>query len=134
MRAPTAKTHTARTPSGEDSCRVEHALCLGNQVADSTRSVHPDNNPAPRRTSIAWSTLKGQRLILQAPPAPLQCLIDEHLVRAGVDAHTAKAQNCLDTIIAMVEAGQGIGIVPASAFPACRYRNVSMTRLMRPAV
>jgi LysR family carnitine catabolism transcriptional activator len=96
--------------------------------------VHPDNDTAPRRTSMAWSALKGQRLILQAPPAPLRRLIDQHLARAGVDAQSAIAQNRLDTIIAMVEAGQGIGIVPASAFPACRYRNVSMTRLVSPAV
>ena len=83
---------------------------------------------------MAWSALKGQPLILQAPPAPLRRLIDEHLARAGVDAESATTLNRLDTVVAMVEAGQGVGIVPASARPVCRYRNVSMTRLVNPAV
>lgn len=96
--------------------------------------IHPEHATAPRRSSMTWSALKGEQLILQAPPAPLRQLIDEHLTRAGVDARSAMVLNRLDTLIAMVEAGQGIGIVPSSALPVCRHRNVLMTRLVNPAV
>ena len=34
----------------------------------------------------------------------------------------------------MVEAGEGIGIVPSFALPVCRRRNVIMSRLINPAV
>jgi LysR family carnitine catabolism transcriptional activator len=96
--------------------------------------IHPESGTAPRRSSMTWSALKGERLILQAPPAPLRQLIDEHLAQAGVDAQSAMVLNRLDTLIAMVEAGEGIGIVPSSALPVCRHRNVLMTRLVNPAV
>ena len=96
--------------------------------------IHPENATAPRRSSMTWSALKGERLILQAPPAPLRQLIDEHLTRAGVDARSAMVLNRLDTLIAMVEAGEGIGIVPSSTLPVCRYRHVAMARLVNPVV
>ena len=61
-------------------------------------------------------------------------MIDEHLAQAGVDAQSAAEVNHLDTLIAMVEAGEGTGIVSASALPVCRHRNVVMTRLVNPVV
>jgi DNA-binding transcriptional LysR family regulator len=96
--------------------------------------IHPQSDLAPRRSSMAWSALKGERLILQAPPAPLRRLVDQHLAAAGVDARSAVPLNRLDTLIAMVEAGEGIGIVSAQALPVCRHRHVTMTRLVNPTV
>jgi LysR family transcriptional regulator, carnitine catabolism transcriptional activator len=96
--------------------------------------IHPESGTSPRRSSMTWSALKGERLILQAPPAPLRQLINEHLAQAGVDARSAIEVNRLDTLIAMVEAGEGTGIVSASTLPVCRHRNVVMTRLVNPVV
>jgi len=96
--------------------------------------IHPENRTTPRRNSMTWSALKGEPLILQAPPAPLRQLIDNHLAQAGVDATSAMEVNRLDTLIAMVEAGEGTGILSASTLPVCRYRHVVMTRLVNPAV
>jgi DNA-binding transcriptional LysR family regulator len=96
--------------------------------------IHPESGTAPRRSSMTWSALRGERLILQAPPAPLRQLIDEHLANAGVDAQSAMEVNRLETLIALVEAGEGTGIVSASTLPVCRHRNVAMTRLVNPSV
>jgi LysR family carnitine catabolism transcriptional activator len=96
--------------------------------------IHPESGTAPRRSSMTWSALKEERLILQAAPAPLRQLIDEHLAQAGVVARVAMEVNRLDTLIAMVEAGEGTGIVSASTLPVCRHRHVLMTRLVNPAV
>jgi LysR family transcriptional regulator, carnitine catabolism transcriptional activator len=96
--------------------------------------IHPDNGTSPRRSSIAWSALKGERLILPPRPGGVRHLIDQQLVRAGVDAHSAMELNRLETLIAMVEAGEGAGIVSASALPVCRHRQVTMTRLVNPVV
>jgi DNA-binding transcriptional LysR family regulator len=96
--------------------------------------IHPESDTAPRRGSMTWSALKGERLILQAPPAPLRQLIDGHLARAGVASRSAMEVNRLDTLIALVEAGEGTGIVSASTLPVCRHRNVVMTRLVNPVV
>jgi LysR family transcriptional regulator, carnitine catabolism transcriptional activator len=96
--------------------------------------IRPVSDAVARRTSTSWSALKRERLILQAPPAPLRLLIDHHLARAGVSHQGAIVLNRLDTIVGMVEAGQGIGIIPSFAQPVCRHRNVVMTPLVNPVV
>ena len=94
--------------------------------------IHPENGTIPRRGSITWSALKGERLILPPRPGGVRHLIDQQLVRAGVNAQSAMELNRLETLIAMVEAGEGVGITSASALPACRHRQVTMTRLVNP--
>jgi LysR family carnitine catabolism transcriptional activator len=42
--------------------------------------------------------------------------------------------NALDTQIAMVEAGEGIAVIPSFGLPACRNRKVVMIRLINPVV
>jgi DNA-binding transcriptional LysR family regulator len=96
--------------------------------------VRPDSDLAPRRASTTWSALKGERLILQTPTSAARPLIDRHLAQAGVASPPAMVLNRLDTIIAMVEAGQGIAIVPSFALPVCRHRKVVMSRLINPTV
>jgi DNA-binding transcriptional LysR family regulator len=42
--------------------------------------------------------------------------------------------NFLNTQIAMVEAGEGVAIIPSYGLPACRNRRVVMSRLINPVV
>jgi LysR family transcriptional regulator, carnitine catabolism transcriptional activator len=93
--------------------------------------IRPDSPTSLRRTSTTWSALKGERLIL---PAPMRALIDQHLARAGASGEPAMVLNRFDTLIAMVEAGEGTGIVPSSAMPICQRRHVVMSRLINPTV
>jgi DNA-binding transcriptional LysR family regulator len=37
-------------------------------------------------------------------------------------------------MIAMVEAGEGVAIIPSFGLPACRNRNVVMSKLVNPVV
>ena len=96
--------------------------------------VRPETESAPHRATTTWSALRSERLILQAPPAPVRELIDRHLTQADIDPRTATSLNRLDTVIAMVEAGEGVGIVPSFALPVCRRRNVIVSRLINPIV
>jgi DNA-binding transcriptional LysR family regulator len=73
--------------------------------------IRPDSPTALRRTSTTWSALKGERLILPSP-APMRAMIDQHLAQVGVASRPAMVLNRFDTLIAMVEAGEGTGIVP----------------------
>jgi DNA-binding transcriptional LysR family regulator len=95
--------------------------------------IRPDSPTALRRTSTTWSALKGERLILPSP-APMRAVIDRHLAQAGVASRPAMVLNRFDTLIAMVEAGEGTGIVPSSALPVCQRRHVVMSRLINPTV
>ena len=53
---------------------------------------------------------------------------------AGVTFKHNVVLNYLDTGIAMVEAGEGIAVVPSFIIPACRNRRVVMSKLTNPVV
>jgi LysR family transcriptional regulator, carnitine catabolism transcriptional activator len=93
-----------------------------------------DNDPAFRRATITWSALKGEKLISLPPSAPLQQLINKHLARAGVADQPSLVLNYLNTQVAMVEAGEGVAIIPSYGQLAGRDRKVVMSRLINPVV
>lgn len=95
--------------------------------------IRPQSDTAPRRASTTWSALKDESLILPSLEA-VRSIIEEHLARAGVSARPAMMLNRLDTIVAMVEAGQGTAVVPSYAQPACQHRRVVVSRLTNPTV
>ena len=96
--------------------------------------IRPEDDAAMRRSSTTWSALKGEPLISLVPSNIVQRFIDKHLARAGVFVHRRAAFNYLDTMIAMVEAGSGIGVIPSFVLPACRNRKVVMSKLINPVV
>ena len=92
-----------------------------------------NHHPSPRATTT-WSALKGEKLISLPASIPLQQLVDRHLAKAEVAYQPALVVNYLYTQIAMVEAGQGVAIIPSYALPACRSRKLMMSRLLDPLV
>jgi len=96
--------------------------------------IRPDNDPAFRRATTTWSALKGEKLISLPPSLPLQQLIDRHLARAGVTGQPSLVLNYLNTQVALVEAGEGVAIIPSYGQLACRDRKVTMSRLINPVV
>jgi len=96
--------------------------------------IRGKGDPAPRRATTAWSALRGERFITLPPTLPLQQLVDRHLAKAGVVYQPSLVLNYLNTQIAMVEAGEGIAIVPSFALPDCRKRGVLTSRLVGPVV
>ena len=89
-----------------------------------------DDTP-PHKTTT-WSALDGETLISLSADHPHQQLIDKHLAQAGVKVRIGSVVNLLDTQIALVEAEEGIAIVPSFGMPACRNRKVVMTQLINP--
>jgi LysR family carnitine catabolism transcriptional activator len=87
----------------------------------------------PRRTTT-WSALDGETLISLSPGHPHQQLIDKHLAQAGVKVQIGSTVNLLDTQIALVEAEEGIAIIPSFGVPACRNRKVVTSQLINPVV
>ena len=96
--------------------------------------VRADNDPAFRRASTTWSALKEERLISLVPTNEIQQLINKHLAQAGVGVQPNGVIRYIDTLLAIVEAGEGSGIVPSWALAACRNRKVVMSRLINPVV
>jgi LysR family transcriptional regulator, carnitine catabolism transcriptional activator len=96
--------------------------------------IRPDNDPAFRRATTTWSALKGEKLISLPPSLPIQQLIDKHLARAGVLYEPSLVLNYLNTQVAMVEAGEGVAIIPSFGQLACQNRKVVISQLINPVV
>jgi LysR family carnitine catabolism transcriptional activator len=96
--------------------------------------IRPDKDGALQRAATTWSALNGQTLISLPAVDPHQQLIDKHLAKAGVAWQRGVVVNLLDTQIALVEADEGIAIIPSFGLPACRNRKVAMSRLISPVV
>lgn len=96
--------------------------------------VRPDKDPAYRRATTTWSALRNEKLITLRPTGQIQQLMSKHLSRTGIKSSANTSVNLLDTQIAMVEAGDGIAVIPSFFMAACRNRRVSMSRLVNPVV
>ncbi|HEY4009742.1 MAG TPA: LysR family transcriptional regulator [Acidobacteriaceae bacterium] len=96
--------------------------------------VSPDQgaviNSAPRR----WSSLNGHRLVSLTSEYPHQLLIDKQLKRAGVSGPRGQTVTLLETQIALVEANEGVAVIPSFGMLACRNRKVTMSELIDPVV
>jgi LysR family transcriptional regulator, carnitine catabolism transcriptional activator len=100
----------------------------------SLMAIRADKIGAPHRASTAWSALNGQTLISMAPTNPYQQIINKHLAKTGAICQRGAVVNLLDTQIALVEADEGIAIIPSFGVPVCRNRKVLMSRLINPIV
>jgi LysR family carnitine catabolism transcriptional activator len=94
--------------------------------------IRPITDSAVRRTSTSWPALQREHVISLTPNQVVQQFIDKHLARIGIILHPCAAFNYLDTQIAMVEAGEGVAIIPSFVLPACRNRKVALSRLINP--
>ncbi len=92
------------------------------------------NDDTPAGATTTWSALEGETLIALSSGHPHQQLIDKHLARAAVKVRIGSTVNLLDTQIALVEAEEGIAIIPSFGLPACRNRKIVMSRLINPTV
>jgi LysR family transcriptional regulator, carnitine catabolism transcriptional activator len=96
--------------------------------------VRPQGTGDAGRISTKWSGLNGESLISLTSNYPHQQLIDSQLARSGTSCKRAQTVNLLDTQIGLVEAGEGIAIIPSFGLPACRSRKVTMSQLIDPVV
>jgi DNA-binding transcriptional LysR family regulator len=96
--------------------------------------VRADKDGVPNRVSTRWSALRGQTLISLTANYPHQQLIDKQLAKAGIEYRRGQTVNLLDTQVGLVEAEQGIAVIPSFGLLACRTRKVTMSELVEPVV
>ena len=100
----------------------------------SLMAVRPSKHLTTQKATSSWSALNGKTLISLTTNYPHQQLIDRQLRKGGITCHNGSVVNLLDTQIALVEAEEGIAIIPSFALPACRNRKVAMSQLIDPVV
>jgi LysR family transcriptional regulator, carnitine catabolism transcriptional activator len=96
--------------------------------------IRPDQDGALYSGSTLWSSLKGATLVSLTSTSPVQQIVDKQLKKTGVVCRRSGVVNSLDTQIALVEADEGVAIIPSFGLPACRNRRVAMSQLVDPVV
>jgi len=86
------------------------------------------------RAAMPWAALDGQALISLAPDNPTQQLIDLQLAKAGLKCPQETVVNLLDTQMALVEANEGVAIIPSFGLVVAPSRKVVASQLTNPTV
>lgn len=96
--------------------------------------VSPDQGTAINNFSTRWASLDRHRLISLTNDYPHQVLIDKQLAKTGISVARGQVVKLLETQIALVEANEGIAVIPSFGMLACRNRKVTMSELIDPVV
>lgn len=96
--------------------------------------ISPDQGFAINNVPTRWSSLNQCRLVVLTNDYPHQLLIDRQLANAGVTVVRGQVVKLLETQIALVEANEGIAVIPSFGVLACRNRKVTMSELIDPVV
>jgi DNA-binding transcriptional LysR family regulator len=97
-------------------------------------AVFPDQGAAINSAPTRWSALNEQRLISLTKDYPHQLVIDKQLAKVGAVSRRGQIVKLLETQIALVEAREGIAVIPSFGMVACRNRKVTMSALIDPIV
>lgn len=93
----------------------------------------PRGHALAARKALAWSALKGERLIAVARSSGNRQLLDDALVQAGVNPTYKLEVSHISTLLGMVEAGLGMAAVPRLTLPPTHPTLVGVA-LREPAV
>jgi DNA-binding transcriptional LysR family regulator len=85
-------------------------------------------------TDVPWSALDGQTVIALSPSSPHQQEIDRQLGRSRVRVEIGCVANLLETQVALVEADEGVAVIPSFGLALCKDRDIVMSRLVDPVV
>nr|WP_314630076.1 LysR family transcriptional regulator [uncultured Noviherbaspirillum sp.] len=83
---------------------------------------------------ITWSTLQDKPLIGLPSGNPVQALIEDQLRLIGRGDEDRPVHENFQTLMAMVEAGFGVAVLPSFVAPACRRYGVQISVLTEPVV
>lgn len=81
-----------------------------------------------------WLSLQDKPLIGLPPGNPVQALIEEQLRLIGRGDEDRPVYENFQTLLAMVEAGVGVAVLPSFVAPACRRYGVQISVLTGPVV
>jgi DNA-binding transcriptional LysR family regulator len=88
----------------------------------------------PKTRQIPWAKLPAEPLVALPEQNLIQKLVDEKLAAVGVLPTKRTAVRSLSTVIALVEGGFGIAVIPSFCTWACRRYEVRTSALIDPIV
>ena len=116
--------------------RVEAGkLDIGFGLFDALVLIDPDTTTGLfNKPVVKWTDLKDQTLISLTSGYTHQRLIDEQIKKAGVEIKRGPTVNLLDTQVGMVEAGEGLAVIPSFGLLDCQNRMIVASDLGSPTI
>lgn len=103
-------------------------------MADTLVLICPAAHPLARKTRVAWRDLAGHPLIELTRDNSVGLLVSDCLAEAGVGVHAGYEVSFLSTVVAMVDAGLGVAVLPSYAKPITRLYNIQVRKLVNPEI
>jgi LysR family transcriptional regulator, carnitine catabolism transcriptional activator len=103
-------------------------------MADTLVLICPAAHPLARKTRVAWRDLAGHPLIELTRDNSVGQLVSDCLAEAGVGVHAGYEVSFLSTVVAMVDAGLGVAVLPSYAKPITRLYNIQVRKLVDPEI
>lgn len=94
--------------------------------------VSPASEAPNLSSTMSWRRVQNLTLIGVVDKHPIQTMIDAQMRAHGVEAEWSLKFHNVQTVLAMVEAGQGSAILPSFVVPATARYRVVLTQLARP--
>ena len=114
----------------EAAADVDTTRLISDQLAVVCRQDHP----LADKTSVRWRDLKGHPVITVRPGYGIRPLIDRSAAAAGVALDIAAEVSYLSTAVWMVQAGQGLAIMPSAYARDSQARQLVVHKLSRPTI
>lgn len=103
-------------------------------ISDHLALVCRKDHPLASKSSLRWADLQGHPVITVRPGYGIRPLIDRSAAAAGIRLDVATEVSYLSTALWMVEAGQGVAIMPSAYARDSKVRKLVVHRLTRPLV
>jgi LysR family transcriptional regulator, carnitine catabolism transcriptional activator len=97
-------------------------------------AVFPGQGAALNCAPTRWSRLSGRKLISLTKDDRHQLVIVKQLTKIGAASRRGQVVKLFKTQIVLVEANEGIAVIPSFGMLACRNRKVTMSSLTDPVV
>jgi DNA-binding transcriptional LysR family regulator len=90
------------------------------------------DHPLAKRQRLAWKEIDGEDLILLSSTSGIHTIIQDEFVRQDIKRGRRTLVSHLSTVHGMLEAGFGIGILPAIALPVPGHPTLVSVKLVQP--
>ncbi len=103
-------------------------------VADSLALLCPSDHPLAAMGEVSWSALAGVQLVALRAGNGIRSQMDRGFAAAGVEVRPAFELDQLATVVAMVENGFGVSVLPLYAFSRLPMGSLVARSLVAPSV
>ncbi|HXF46574.1 MAG TPA: LysR substrate-binding domain-containing protein [Burkholderiaceae bacterium] len=103
-------------------------------LEDAFVAVCRRDHPLARRRALRWAELAKQDVVGIGRASGNRILLDQALAKAGVRVQPALEADHVGSLLGLVEAGLGVGVVPALALPRQGHPTLRAIALGEPAV